>query len=205
DPADIPALLEHADHDIVMGHFSQKEHHLFRRFASRVKGIFDRIVIGTPKGLRLSSFRLLGRAVVDGVLSMRTPNPFLPALIFHVSDDAVGVPVTHGRRAAGRSGYTFRKLFRLFSNLVINNSSILLRAAAYVGTLFAAISFALAAIVVYRKLVYDVAVQGWTSLFAAVVFLGGLLLVCVGIVGEYLIRIIESSEAKPTYFVRRRT
>lgn len=205
DPRDIPLLLARADHDIVIGQLGSKEHHLVRRIVSRVKGVFDRLVIGTPKGLQLSSFRLLSRTVVDGILSMRTPYPFIPALMFYVSRDVVGVPVSHSKRAAGESGYTFRKLLRLFSNLLINNSSMLLRAAAYAGVCLAAVSFALAGVAVYRRLVHDVAVQGWTSLFAALMLIGGLLLVSVGIVGEYLIRIIETSEAKPTFFVRRRS
>jgi dolichol-phosphate mannosyltransferase/undecaprenyl-phosphate 4-deoxy-4-formamido-L-arabinose transferase len=204
DPRDIPLLLAQSHHDIVIGHLAQKEHHLLRRMASRIKGVFDRIVIGTPKNLQLSSFRLLSRTVVDGVLSMRTPHPFLPALMFHVSRDVVGVPVRHSPRAGGRSGYTLRKLVRMFSNLVINNSSILLRVAAYVGLVFAVVSFSLAGLVIYRKLIHGIAVAGWASLFAAIMLIGGLLLVSVGIIGEYLIRIIESSEAKPTYFVRRR-
>ena len=205
DPADIPLLLAQSNHDIVIGEFAKKKQHPFRRAASAAKGVFDRIIIGTPRGLRLSSFRLLRRTVVDGVLSMRTPHPFMPALMFHVSKDVVGVPVRHARRAAGRSGYTLRKLLAMFSNLMINNSSILLRVAALAGMAFAVLSFGLAAIVIYRKLAHDVSVQGWTSLFAATMLMGGLLLVSVGIIGEYLIRIIATSEAKPTYFVRRRS
>lgn len=204
DPRDIPMLLAHSEHDIVIGQLGSKEHHLARRIASRVKGMFDRLIIGTPKGLQLSSFRLLSRTVVDGILSMRTPHPFLPALMFYVSRDVVGVPVSHSRRVAGQSGYTFRKLLRLFSNLMINNSSMLLRAAAYTGMVLAVVSFSLAGLVTYEKLAHGIAVQGWTSLFAALMLIGGLLLVSVGIVGEYLIRIIETSEAKPTYFVRQR-
>jgi glycosyltransferase involved in cell wall biosynthesis len=204
DPRDIPLLLAHSNHDIVIGQLGPKEHHFARRVASRLKGLFDRLIIGTPKGLRLSSFRLLSRTVVDGVLSMRTPHPFLPALLFYVSRDVVGVPVAHSHRAAGKSGYTFRKLLRLFSNLVINNSSMLLRAAAFAGAGLAVVSFSLAAMVTYEKIVHGIAVQGWTSLFAALLLIGGVLLVSVGVVGEYLIRIIETSEAKPTYFVRRR-
>jgi len=205
DPRDIPALLAQYDHDIVIGQLGAREHHLSRRIASAVKGVFDRLILGTPKSLQLSSFRLLSRTVVDGVLSMRTPYPFIPALMFYVSRDVVGVPVNHSKRAGGASGYTFRKLLRLFSNLLINNSSLLLRGAAYAGLCLAAVSFALAGVAIYRRLVHGVAVQGWTSLFAAFMLIGGLLLVSVGIVGEYLIRIIETSEAKPTFFVRRRS
>jgi dolichol-phosphate mannosyltransferase/undecaprenyl-phosphate 4-deoxy-4-formamido-L-arabinose transferase len=204
DPEDIGTLLAHAHHDIVIGQFERREHHLFRRLASSVKARFDEIVIGKPRGLRLTSFRLISRTVVDGVLAIRTPNPFLPALMFHISKDVAGVTVKHGPRASGRSGYTLRKLLRLFSNLVINNSSILLRTVAWSGMIFALISVTLAALVIYRKLFSGVAVQGWASLFAAVMLIGGLILISIGIVGEYLIRIIESSEARPTYFVRRR-
>jgi len=204
DPADIPLLLAEARHDVVIAQFEAKEHHLFRRIASAGKGMFDRLILGTPRHLQLSSFRVLSRTVVDGILAIRTAHPFLPALMFHVSRDVAGVTVKHGARTSGRSGYTLRKLLSMFSNLVINNSSILLRTAAATGMFFAVVSFALTAVAVYRKLVYDVAVQGWTSLFAATMLVGGLLLVSVGIIGEYLVRIIENGETKPTYFVRRR-
>lgn len=205
DPRDIPLLLEHAGHDIVIAQFTRKQHHLLRRFASRAKMLFDEIVIGKPKGLQLSSFRLLNRTVVDGILSIHTPNPFLPALMFHVSKDVVGITAGHNPRAAGRSGYTLGKLIRLFANLIINNSSLLLRCAAYAGMFLALVSFGIAASVVYRRIVHGIRVQGWASLFVAILLIGGLLLVSVGIMGEYLIRILESSEARPTYFVRRRT
>jgi len=204
DPADIPLLLAESHHDVVIAQFVAKEHHPFRRLASAAKHVFDRVILGMPGHLHLSSFRLLSRTVVDGVLAMRTAHPFLPALMFHISKDVAGVPVRHGARAAGRSGYTLRKLLSMFGNLVINNSSILLRFAAGTGLFFAFVSFALTAVAVYRKLVHHVVLQGWTSLFAATMLIGGLLLVCIGIIGEYLIRIIANGEAKPMYFVRRR-
>ncbi len=204
DPRDIPKLLAHADRDIVIGQFERKQHSPFKRLTSRIKGYFDRILIGKPRGIQLSSFRLLGRTVVDGVLSIRTPHPFLPALMFHVSKDVIGVPVSHVARREGRSGYTLRKLFRVFSNLLFNNSSFLLRLVGAVGISFAGLSFLLAGVVIYRKVVHSVNVQGWTSLFATLLLIGGLLLVSLGVVGEYLLRIIESSENRPTYLVRRR-
>ena len=119
--------------------------------------------------------------------------------------DVVGVPVRHNGRRGGRSGYTVRKLFRLFSELVINNSSILLRFSAYAGLSFSCLAFVVGLFTIYRKLHHGVAIQGWTSLFAALMLIGGLLLFSIGVVGEYLIRIIESSEGRPMYYVRRRT
>ncbi|HSF42650.1 MAG TPA: glycosyltransferase family 2 protein [Thermoanaerobaculia bacterium] len=203
-PEDIPKLLAAADRDIVIGQLTKSRHSPLRRLASRAKGLFDRLLIGKPEDIQLSSFRLLNRTVVDGILQIRTPHPFLPALMFHVSKDVAGVPVGHGRRREGQSGYTFLKLLRLFSNLLINNSSLVLRLVGWVGILFSILSFFLAGAVVYRKLVHAISVQGWASLFAALLLIGGLLLFSVGVMGEYLIRIIEASEARPTYFVRRR-
>jgi dolichol-phosphate mannosyltransferase/undecaprenyl-phosphate 4-deoxy-4-formamido-L-arabinose transferase len=203
-PEDIPKLLALTDWDIVIGQFDRRRHNLFRRLASRAKGYFDRIILGKPKGIQMSAFRMLSRTVVDGVLSIRTPHPFLPALMFHVSQNVTGVKVGHASRREGRSGYTLWKLIRVFSNLMINNSSLVLRVVGNLGILFSVISFLMAAFVIYRKLAHGVSVRGWTSLLASQLLLGGLLLFSVGVVGEYLVRIIESSESKPTYFVRRR-
>lgn len=204
DPRDIPRLLECEGADVVIGQFLRKHHSLFKRVTSRIKGVFDRLIVGKPKGIQMSSFRLLRRNVVDGVLSIRTPKPFIPALIFHVSKNVVGVVLEHHPRRTGRSGYTLWKLIGVFSNLIFNNSSLVLRIVGQIGMAFAAVSFFLAALVAYRKLAYDMAIQGWTSLIATQLLIGGLLLFSVGVVGEYLIRIIETTEARPTYLVRQR-
>ncbi|HEX4966689.1 MAG TPA: glycosyltransferase family 2 protein [Thermoanaerobaculia bacterium] len=203
-PEDVPKFLALAEWDVVIGQLDRRRHPLGRRLASRAKGFFDHLVLGKPKGIQMSAFRMLSRTVVDGVLSIRTPHPFLPALIFHVSKNVTGVPVSHAPRREGRSGYTLLKLAHVFSNLLINNSSLVLRVVGNLGILFAGISFLMAGFVIYRKLAHGVSVRGWTSLLATQLLIGGLLLFSVGVVGEYLVRIIESSESKPTYFVRRR-
>ena len=203
-PEDLPTLLRLADHDIVIGQLVGRQHHVGRKVASWIKGHFDHWLIGKPRDIQLSSFRLLARTVVDGILAVRTPNPFLPALMFHVTGDVVGVPVRHSARGAGQSGYTLRKLLDVFSNLIFNNSSLLLRLVGQVGIALALVSLVMAGAVAYLKLAHRVAVSGWASLMAAQLFIGGVLLLGMGVIGEYLIRIIESSEMRPAYLVRRR-
>jgi dolichol-phosphate mannosyltransferase/undecaprenyl-phosphate 4-deoxy-4-formamido-L-arabinose transferase len=202
-PEDIPGFLARRNADIVIAQFAAKQHSLFKRLASRAKGVFDRLILDKPRHIQLSPFRMLSRTVVDGVLSMRSPHPFIPALMFHVSKNVVGVEATHDPRKRGRTGYTLGKQIRLFSNLLINNSSLVLRLVGYVGITFSLISVSYAGYVVFVRLVYGTGVKGWSSLFAALLLIGGLLLFSVGVVGEYLIRIIETSESRPTYFVRR--
>lgn len=203
-PEDLPKLLALTDWDIVVGQFDKKSHAFFKRLLSRAKGIVDWIAIGKPRDLQLTSYRLLSRTVVDGMLSIHTVHPFLPALMFHVSKNVIGVNVNHDPRSQGKSGYSLYKLLSLFSNLFLNNSSLLLRCVGQVGLLCAGMSLLGACIVVYRKLTYGIAVQGWASLFVSQLLIGGLLLFSFGVVGEYLIRILENSEMRPIYFVRRR-
>jgi glycosyltransferase involved in cell wall biosynthesis len=203
-PEEIPKFLSAADYDVVVAQFRHRNHSLFRRIASKIKGVFDRVIVGKPKDIQLSSYRMLSRVVVEGMLSINTPHPFLPALMFHVSDSVTGVDIEYGRRDEGTSGYTLRKLLRLFTDLLVNNSSLVLRLVGSVGIVLAAASFILALYFTYKKLTHGIAITGWTSLFATTLLIGGLLLFSIAVVGEYLIRIIEASEARPTYFVRRR-
>ena len=204
-PADLPRLLAHPEADIVLAQLYGKQHHVLRRAASSIKSLFDRWLIGKPKGLRLCSYRVLSRSVVDGMMTVRAANPFLPALMFHVSRSAVGVPIEHRPRRAGSSGYGPRKLLGVLGTLFASSPTAALRLVGWIGGVCALISFALAAVIVYRRLAHLVAVPGWASLIAAQMLIGGLLLLAVGAIGEYLIRMIETAEGRPTYFVRRRS
>jgi dolichol-phosphate mannosyltransferase/undecaprenyl-phosphate 4-deoxy-4-formamido-L-arabinose transferase len=204
-PEDIPRFLAMREHDVVIAQFRDKNHDLAARAGSRVKGTFDALILGKPKNIQLTSYRMLSRVVVDGVLAIRTAHPFFAALMLHVSKDIAGLPLEHGARPHGRSNYTLRRRLRLFTDLIIHNSSLVLRLVGQIGLAMSALSGLMAAYIVYRKLAHSIGVVGWTSLLTAQLLIGGLLLFSVGVVGEYLVRIIESSEARPTYYVRRRT
>lgn len=203
-PEDIPLLLEEKEHQIVIGKLKQKKHSLFKRVTSRLKEVFDRYILSKPRGLRMSSFRLFNRCIVDGMLSIKTPYPFIPALMFYVSRDAVNVPIKHEARKEGKTGYSLRKMFQLFSNLIINNSSLLLRVIGNFGIVLALASFVGGAYFIGKKLLYGIDVPGWTSVMVALLTIGGGMLFAMGIIGEYLIRIVQGVEHKPTYVVLKK-
>ncbi|RMH69101.1 MAG: glycosyltransferase [Gemmatimonadetes bacterium] len=202
-PEDIPKLIAQQHHDIVIIEFRKKYHSAFKRITSKLKGWFDHILIGKPKHIQLSSFRLIRRSVIDAMLTIHTPNPFIPALMFYVSKDIVGVPAEHGKRKEGKTGYTFGKLVRVFSNLIINNSAFLLKSIGYIGITISLFSFLLALYILIKKVVWGVAIAGWSSLMVTILFIGGLLLFAIGVIGEYLLRIISGVEHKPTYVIRQ--
>lgn len=202
-PEDIPAMVEMRHHDIVVGQFLHKSHSFSKRLFSRIKGYFDRIILGKPKHIQLSPLKLMNRITVDGMIQLsNTPYPFLAAMMFYITRDVVGVEAHHAKRMEGKTGYGFFKMFRMFTNLLINNSSLLLKVIGNAGLLISFLSFALALYFSYRKLFLSINVVGWTSVIVTVLFIGGLLLFSIGIIGEYLIRIIQGVDRKPTYIIR---
>jgi dolichol-phosphate mannosyltransferase/undecaprenyl-phosphate 4-deoxy-4-formamido-L-arabinose transferase len=202
-PAEIGKLIAARDHDVAVAQFPARRQGPLRGLTSRLKQWFDHRVLGRPKGLHLSSFRLMNRAVVDHVLRIDTVHPFIGSLIFMVTTDVVGVPVENRERVHGASGYSFRRMVRLFFDLVINNSTFLLNVVGLIGLVFAAISMTVGVVVVVKKLVFGVPIMGWTSLMAMTSFLGGMSLLAISIIGQYLIRIIHEVQGKPAWTAQR--
>lgn len=201
-PEDILQLLEQKGHDIVIGQYVSKKHSLWRNLVSLLKGYFDHLLIGKPKSIQLTSFRLLNRTVVDGIKKIHTAYPFLPAMMFYVSKDVIGVAIKHNERTDGKTGYSLLKLVKLFSNLMVNNSSFLLRMIGVLGLSIAVISFVLGIYFIIRSFYIDIETTGWTSTIVVLLFIGGMILLSIGVIGDYLIRIISSVEKRPTYIIR---
>lgn len=204
-PEDIPALISKQEHDIVIGSFEEKQHGLSKKFFSWLKSYFDTLVLKKPKHIRLSPFRLIQRPIVDAMLTIQSSHPFIPAMMLYVTRDIVSVPATHDKRLEGKTGYSFRMMLQLFSNLMINNSSFLLKQIGRMGISISIISFLTGLFFILKKVVWGIDATGWASLMVTLLFIGGLILFSLGTIGEYLIRIISGVEAKPTYIVKEKT
>lgn len=202
-PEEILKLYAERHHDIVIGHLTKKTHSFSRRLASQLKGYFDVMILGKPKGIQLSAFRMINKTVVDGMLKIKTPTPFISALMFYVSKDVKGVKIPHHKRMEGESGYTLKQMIRLFSFLLINNSSLLLSTIGNIGLLISATSLLLILLIVGRYFIFEGSITGWTSTMITLIFFGGAQLFAIGIIGEYLIRIIRNVEEKPPFIVRQ--
>lgn len=203
-PGDIPRLIAEKGHDIVIGQFPGSRHGFSRCITSKIKDVFDRLIVGKPKHIKMSAFRLISRNIVDGMLSVTTPFPMIAPMMFYFTKDVVGVDLDHESRKVGKSGYNFFKRLKLFTNLLINNSSLLLRMIGYLGISISLTSFFWGLFLIYQKIAGVSRLVGWTSIMVTVLFIGGLLLFSMGILGEYLIRIIRGTEKKPTYFIRKK-
>ena len=202
-PEDIPELLSKRDHDVVLAQFSRKHHGLVARIGSRLTTWLERLAIGMSPSISHSPFMLIKSEIARQMLRIQTPNPFLPALYLAVTRDLVGVAATHDPRYSGESTFTLARRMKNFSNLLINNSALMMRAVAFVGIVMATFSVGYGCYLVIRAVFGTASVPGWTSLMVVTLVIGGLILVSLGVIGEYLIRIIRGVESRPAFVVRR--
>lgn len=204
-PEDIPKLTALRDHDVVIARFPYKNCSRFKKIASNIKSRFDVHLLGKPRNLETSPYKLIKRHVVQSMLNIKTPSPFIMALILNVTADLVNVDVSHMERKYGHSQYVLRKSLAQFSNMIFNNSSFMLRLMSLAGFGLAIFSFFLGAFFVFRKYWLDHVVAGWTALMVVLLGSTGMILFCLGILGEYVFRLISSSEKRPAFVIREKS
>ncbi len=152
--------------------------------------------------LDTGDFRLLDRVVVDAICQMRERHRFLRGMAAWVGFRQVGVPYRRAARFAGETKYPFRKMIRFALDAITGFSYFPLQLATYLGFLAAGISILAIPIVIYERLAGHQAFFGQATTLIAVLFLGGVQLICVGIVGEYIGRLYDEVKGRPLYIVR---
>ena len=206
-PEEIGALLARLrqGYAAVIGRITDKQHGWWRNAGSRAHQYFAERIIGKPRGLYLSSFRALSRSAVERLVRYKGAHPHISALLLKSVPPAaiVNVAVRHEPRSIGSSTYSLRKLVKTASFLLINHSYIPLRFMTGWGFLLSLLSLLFAAVVVVQVLFYGAAVQGWPSLAVLVAFLSGNILMALGIVGEYLGRLVEEFSVGEQFAVHR--
>lgn len=152
--------------------------------------------------LDTGDFRLMDRKVVDVLKTMRERHRFPRGMSAWVGFKQIGVDYKRAARAAGETKYPFRKMFRLALNAVTSFSYFPLQVATFFG--FASAGIAILAIVpvIYLRMTGSQAFFGQATTLIAVLFLGGVQLICVGILGEYIGRLYDEAKGRPLYIVR---
>jgi polyisoprenyl-phosphate glycosyltransferase len=180
-----------------------------RQGESRLKDLTARAFYRTLTGvsdievpLAAGDFRLVDRAALDAFLSMREANRYLRGMFSWVGFEQVGVPYSSPPRAAGESKYTFGRMMRLATDAIVSFSDKPLRLALNLGFVVSAASILFGLSAVVSKLAGVEVVPGWTSVMILVGFVGGVQLIVLGIIGEYVGRISEEVKARPLYVVR---
>ncbi len=203
---DVVDCLLNNDNDIVYGVYQHKKHSLFRNFGSWVNHLMAVVLIGIPHGLHPTSFFAIRRFVASEVLHYDGPFPYISGLVFRVTRNFGTVVVQHRVRKDGESGYTFTKLIKLWVNGFTAFSVKPLRLATILGLLCAVAGFSFGFWIALRKLLLNPnAPVGYSSIMSVVLFIGGVLMLILGLIGEYIGRIYISINRSPQFVISQET
>ena len=204
-PEEIPRLYAKAleGFDDVHGVREQRNDTLGRRTAARIAHKLMTALFGKGTSDSLSAFRIMSRRLVDEYLQFKEEHTYVAALIAWLGFPQASVTVRHEVRRAGRSGYSYRRLLRIWLNIAFGFSERPLRLATWVGCLFSLFAFviALRAILVYFTVAEPVI--GYTSLIASQMFSSGITMIFLGIIGEYLARLYREAKGRPFFIIDR--
>ena len=203
-PEEIAHLIAKADegHDLVLGRFRTKMHASYRRWGSKVVNWLNGKIFDKPEGLVLSNFRLLHRDVVKRICDYQSPFPYIPGLALMFSAAPANVDVDHQPRRVGESSYNFTRIAKLVATILFNYSSFPLRLVMGIGLVVSLLSFLFGIAILVRGLVHGSAVPGWTTLVVLLSFFNGMLMLMVGILGEYMVRLLTQASGKSSYQVK---
>ncbi len=206
-PSDIPALLAELDdgRDVVYARFKSRKHASWKVAGSRLNDIVAGYLMQKPKGLYLSPFRAMRAAIVQDILRYQGPYVYVDGLILSVTRNIGSVDVDHHDRYAGDSGYSFKKSLSLWLKMATNFSIVPLRITSFMGLLMAGLGFLLAVLLVIQKFTYDQMPIGWSSLIVTVLIIGGMQLIALGMLGEYLGRVLLTLNSRPQYVIGETT
>ncbi|MCM1414998.1 MAG: glycosyltransferase family 2 protein [bacterium] len=206
-PEEIPKLIQEihnrTDLDVVIGAYASKKHGIIRNLGTYMSGMVTSYVFKNDPNLKLTSFRIMRRVVVENLLLLKVSYPRIGHLLLQVSNRIGNVIVEHDKRQYGKSGYSYKRLVKDFLHNISNNTVLPLVLLRDMGIISFMLSMILAIYYLIRYFVVGISIMGWTTTILVLLFFFGLTLLGLGIVGEYLYRVLEETKKLPNYAVRK--
>ncbi|WP_235815015.1 glycosyltransferase family 2 protein [Olsenella massiliensis] len=202
-PSQIPALIKRMEEgfDLVYGCYRESLNGSLKRFTSWLNKVTSNKLLGRPEGIRASNFWVISSQVKDQVIRYANYNPNVDALFTRMTRRVANVTIEHHQRAYGSSGYTLAKLARLWL-AYFNYTVVPLRIVSAVGVITAGVGFFAGVVTVVRKVLNPGMMAGWASTICVLLFFFGLVLLTLGVIGEYLGNIVLSINSTPQFIVR---
>jgi len=203
--SDIWKLLDALDDDcdVVYAKYEDKKHSFFRNIGSKINNIMAEVLIDKPKSLSISSYFACKRFVANELKTYIGRYPYLTGLVLRSCNRIKNVIVNHKEREIGNSGYTIKKLLSLWLNGFTAFSIKPLRMATAIGFFTAMSGFIYGLFIIIRRFfIYPMASVGWSSTMAVLLFIGGMIMLMLGVIGEYIGRTYININNAPQYVIR---
>ena len=196
--------LKRGDYDVVYGITTEVQFGLYRKLGSKVNSLMAKVMFDRPTDKRIVNITVIRRYIIEEMGRYHYPYPYISGLV-HRSTRRIGyVPVKHRARQSGTSGYSFKKLVAVWMNGFTAFSIKPLRLASYLGFLTAAVGLLGAIVTVIHKIMRPEIAVGWSSIICTILIMGGINLLVLGLIGEYLGRMYMSQNQTPQYVIRER-
>ncbi len=189
-------------YDVVFGRYDKVQQTWFRNVGSGINAKMSELLLGKPKTLYVSNFWVAKRIMIDEIIKYHGPYPYVGGLLLRASNRMTSVEVTERKRINGKSNYTLGKLIHLWMNGFTSFSITPLRIASAAGIVFAMIGFVYGVVCVVRKIVNPDILLGYSSLIVVILVVGGIIMLLLGMLGEYMGRIYLNINQAPQYVIR---
>ncbi|MCG8696596.1 MAG: glycosyltransferase family 2 protein [Bacteroidales bacterium] len=205
-PEEIPKLVkaieDDEDCDVVIASFSEKKHHKFRNLGSAMVHKINKVVFKKPDDLTFTGFRIMRKVVAETLVEHRTMYPLMGPMILMVTRNVKNILTKHDPRKYGRSTYSTLKLIKVTFNHILNFSTLPLKFISVCGLVVFMFSVLLGSFYFVRYLLGGINVQGWMTNVLLINLYGGLILFTLGIMGQYIIRIMYEVKKFPRFKIR---
>ena len=207
-PYDIPILLDKIsnDWDVCYANFSANKHQSWwKNIGSYINSKHSEYLTNKPKDIYLSPFKVVSRLVINSIIEHNGPYPYVDGLICRTTNLITQIPINHHKRYKGKGNYNIRQSISVFLKHATGFSVLPLRLASMAGFIASIVGFLLGLYYIFQYFISDNVIEGWTSLIVLQLLLGGLILLSLGIIGEYIGRSYLSLNKKPQYVVKKIT
>ena len=206
-PEELPKMInvmrERDDVDAIIASYEGRQHGFIRKLGTKFSVWATSKMLGKDPDLQITSYRLIRRFLVDAMVKTNTYLPQIGNLLVLTSNRIINVPVQHAARVYGKSGYSFKRLVKDLIYDITAHTAFPLLMVSNIGIASFLVSMVMAVYFLVRYFAFGVSVEGWTSLMMVMLAFFGLILLSIGIMGIYLMNILNEAKKMPHYVVRR--
>ena len=195
-------IKEKNNFDVVYTYYDKMKHNFFRNFGRKFNDLMANLVLDKPKFLYLSSFKLVNRFLITEIIKYKSPFAYIDGIILGITNRIGRVKVEHDKRVYGKSGYTIKKLLQVWSSMFTGFSVIPLRLSLGLGWILSVLGFVVALITLVERIVDNTVPSGYATMIIIVTIFSGVILIALGLLGEYVGRIFISLNKKPQFTIR---
>lgn len=192
-------------HDVAIAKYPKYKQSIFKSFGTVVNRKMTEIVMEKPKGLNFTNFTAIKKYIVEEMLKYKNPYPYMTGLLLRTTSDIVNVEMEERERIAGNTNFTFKKMLKLWINGFTAFSVKPLRVSTVIGFLTAIIGFIYGIFIIINKVfIHTLILPGYSSIMAVLLFIGGIIMLMLGLIGEYIGRIYICINNSPQYVIREK-